>query len=187
MSDTQAIKVPFDLQYGTYEDALKQLNVEGQPTEAEFTVNWEMIKIYCSLTEDANLSYWDEAFAKKQWGGIVAPPGLLLTWAMPLQWHPTSKRRHYFCALSLPLPGNTVINVATTTEFSQHLLLGDRITVSDRLIELSPEKSTRLGVGHFLKTKATFKNQKGELIAEQINSLFRFNAHESTQDSARQE
>ena len=158
---TETFNEPFPLAYGVYDDAVKMLNKPGEKVVAEFSVNWEMIKIYCSMVEDSNASYWDEDYANKQWGGIVAPPGLLLTWAMALQWHPHKEREHYFIAMKIPLPGDTLINVATDTEFHE-------------LIDVSEEKKTRLGVGHFLTTKAKFFNQRDQLIAEQTNSLFRY-------------
>lgn len=171
---TEEFNVPFPLEYGTYEEALKVVGKPGNRVIAEFSVNWEMIKIYCSLEEDANPSYWDEEYASKQWGGIVAPPGLLLSWAMSLQWHPDKERQHYFVAMKIPLPGDTLINVGTTTEFHRHLFLGDRLSVEDQLVNVSEEKTTRLGVGHFLTTQANFFNQKDELIAVQSNQLFRY-------------
>tara|TARA_R110000787_G_scaffold48660_4_gene117020 strand:+ start:1852 stop:2433 length:582 start_codon:yes stop_codon:yes gene_type:complete len=171
---TEQFKVPFPLEYGSYEDALKLVDVRGERIYAEFTVNWEMIKVYCAMEEDANPSYWDEAYATKQWGGIVAPPGLLLTWGMALQWHPDKDRQHYFVAMKVPLPGDTLINVATSTEFHRHLFLGDRLSAVDRLVEVSEEKKTRLGVGHFLTTEAEFFNQKDELIAVTTNNMFRY-------------
>ncbi len=171
---TEEFNVPFPLEYGSYEDALKMVGKPDKRVVAEFSVNWEMIKIYCSMEEDANPSYWDEDYARKQWGGIVAPPGLLLSWAMSLQWHPDKERQHYFIAMKIPLPGDTLINVGTTTEFHRHLFLGDRLSVEDQLVSVSEEKTTRLGVGHFLTTQANFFNQKDELIAVQTNQLFRY-------------
>jgi len=171
---SEIFNVPFPLAQGSYEDALKHVGKPAEPVVAELSVNWEMIKIYCSMVEDGNASYWDEAYAKQQWGGIVAPPGLLLAWAMSLQWHPEKKREHYFIAMKIPLPGDTLINVATDTEFHRHLYLGDRVSVVDELTAVSEEKHTRLGVGHFLTTRAKFFNQDNALIAVQTNSLFRY-------------
>jgi len=47
-----------------------------------------MIKYYAAHLEDANPSYWDEDFATQAWGGIVSPPGMLMSWLMPLPWKP---------------------------------------------------------------------------------------------------
>lgn len=172
-------QAPFPLTFGTYEDALKLLGQAGEKTVAEFSVTQEAIKVYCSLVEDANASYWDETYARGQWSGIVAPPGLLLSWCMALQWHPHRERSHYIMALRVPLPGDTLINVATTTEFDRHLYLGDRVSVQDRLLQISEEKDTRLGIGHFLTTEAEFVNQNGERVAVQTNQLFRYRTHEA--------
>lgn len=168
---------PFPLSYGSYEEALALLNKAGTKTTAEFSVTWEMIKLYCSLVEDANASHWDADYAEKQWAGIIAPPGMLLTWCMPLQWHPEKPLEHYMVAVKVPLPGDTLINVATSTDFHRHLYIGDTVTVQDKLIELSERKETRLGIGHFLTTEAEYRNQKGEQVAVQTNQLFRYQSH----------
>jgi acyl dehydratase len=172
-------QAPFPLTFGTYTDALKLVGQAGAKTVAEFSVTWEAIKVYCALVEDANPSYWDEAYARRQWGGIVAPPGLLLSWCMALEWHPTKARKHYIMALRVPLPGDTLINVATSTEFDRHLYLGDRVSVQDRLVQISEEKDTRLGIGHFLTTEAEFLDQDGARVAVQTNQLFRYRTHEA--------
>lgn len=174
----EAIKDPFPLTFGSYEDALKLIGKKSAAVVAEFSVTREMIKLYCSLVEDANASYWNEAYADKQWGGVVAPPGMLLVWPMPLLWHPSKEQIHYFLSTKIPLPGKTLINVSTETEFFKHLYVGDRVSVVDQLIEISEEKTTRIGRGHFLKTRAEFVNQNSELIAVHNNSLFRFDALE---------
>ncbi|MFZ2209820.1 MAG: MaoC family dehydratase N-terminal domain-containing protein [Porticoccaceae bacterium] len=172
-------QAPFPLTFGTYTDALKLVGQAGAKTVAEFSVTWEAIKVYCALVEDANPSYWDENYARRQWGGIVAPPGLLLSWCMALEWHPTKARKHYIMALRVPLPGDTLINVATSTEFDRHLYLGDRVSVQDRLVQISEEKDTRLGIGHFLTTEAEFLDQDGARVAVQTNQLFRYRTHEA--------
>jgi len=177
MTTASEHKEPFPLSYGSYEDALALLNKPGEKIVAEFSVTWEMIKLYCSLVEDGNASHWDSAYAQKQWGGIIAPPGMLLTWCMPLQWHPEKIPRHFMMAVKVPLPGKTLINVATSAAFHRHLFVGDIVTAQDKLTALSAKKDTRLGVGHFITTEAEFFNQKGELVAVQTNNLFRYDSH----------
>ncbi|MBV1881981.1 MAG: MaoC family dehydratase N-terminal domain-containing protein [Pseudomonadales bacterium] len=169
----------FPLNFGSYEDALTLIGEKSTRIVAEFTVNWEMIKVYCSMLEDGNESHWDEEYAKKQWGGIIAPPGMLLTWPMPMQWHPTKEQIHYFIATTIPLPGSTLINVSTDSEFYKHLYLGDRVSVEDTLLAISEKKTTRLGTGHFLTTRAEFFNQKDELVAVLNNNLFRYDTLEA--------
>ncbi len=172
--DTQKVNDPFPLLKGTYEDALKMIGKPGKLTFAEFTVNQDMIKNYCAMVEDKNLSYWDEAYSKKQWGGLVAPPGMLLAWPMALVWRPDKVRDHYFISINVPFPGTTLINVGTESEFLKPVYVGDNLNVYDELVSISQEKKTRLGTGHFLKTRATFRNQKGEVVAVRINNMFRY-------------
>jgi len=39
---------------------------------------------------------------------------------------------------------------------------------------VSPEKQTKLGVGHFVETMDTFSRQDGSVVATNRNTLFRF-------------
>ena len=49
-----------------------------------------------------------------------------------------------------------------------------RLTVVEKLVSVSPEKRTRLGVGHFVETLDTFSRQDGAVVATNRNTLFRF-------------
>jgi len=46
--------------------------------------------------------------------------------------------------------------------------------VVEELVSVSPEKKTRLGVGHFVQTLETFRRQDGTVVAKNRNTLFRF-------------
>lgn len=48
-----------------------------------------------------------------------------------------------------------------------------------RLVQISEEKDTRLGIGHFLTTEAEFLDQDGARVAVQTNQLFRYRTHEA--------
>jgi len=41
-------------------------------------------------------------------------------------------------------------------------------------VSVSPEKETRLGVGHFVQTLETYRRQDGVVVAKSRNTLFRF-------------
>lgn len=174
MNQTEDYSRIFPLQFGSYEDAVKFLDAPDRLSFSDLDVTWPLIQEYCALLEDGNPSYWDEPFARKQWGGIVAPPGLMMTWPMPLLWRPDGGKEHYVLSINIPLPGDTLINVATDSEFFGPVFVGDRINVSERLVSITPEKKTRLGAGHFLRTEATFRNQRGEPVAVRNNDLFRY-------------
>jgi hypothetical protein len=52
--------------------------------------------------------------------------------------------------------------------------VGDELNVVERLDSVGPEKTTRLGTGHFIVTTATYRNRAGELIGTLENTLFRY-------------
>ena len=51
---------------------------------------------------------------------------------------------------------------------------GDRLTIVEEVVSVSPEKQTKLGVGHFIETLDTFTRQDGAVVATNRNTLFRF-------------
>ena len=76
--------------------------------------------------------------------------------------------------LRIPLPGTTFINAANDAEFLEPIVEGDLLTVVEELVSVSPEKKTRLGVGHFIQTLETFRRHDGTVVARNRNTLFRF-------------
>ena len=159
---------------GTYEEGLKMIGAKSEVRFSEIEVNWPMIKYYCAMVEDANPAYWDREYAQRQWGGQVAPPGMLQVWMSRIQWKPGGVTPSPSLADSIPLPGDTLINVSTEAEFLRPVRIGDVLNVVDEVISISPEKTTRLGTGHFVTTVATYRNQRGEVVARNTNNLFRF-------------
>ena len=47
----------------------------------------------------------------------------------------------------------------------QPIVEGDLLTVVEELVSVSPEKRTRLGVGHFVETLETYRRQDGTVVA----------------------
>jgi hypothetical protein len=166
------------LTFGTYEEALTWI---GRTTEAnigEVPVNGPMIKIYCAAVQDANQSYWDEAFAQQHWGGVVAPPGMLQTWTIPMQWRPEGRRTISVMAAKVPLPGDKPINVSTEFEFFEPVREGMVLIMTDRLEAISPEKTTKVGTGHFITSVSEYRDQLGTLLARSTNVLYRYKAND---------
>ena len=169
----------YDLAFGTYEDARAMLGARTEPRQGEVDVNGGMIKHYCALVEDGNASYWDPEFAEREWGGVVAPPGMLMTWVMPIEWKPGTQKPVPLLTGRVPLPGDTIINVSNDTEMLRPVLVGDRLSVTEELLDVSEEKTTRLGTGHFVTTVTTYRRQDGEVVGVMTNVLFRFTAAET--------
>ncbi|MBI2964478.1 MAG: MaoC family dehydratase N-terminal domain-containing protein [Deltaproteobacteria bacterium] len=170
------------LQYGSFEEARAWIGSETPPRDCEDEIERSQIKYFCSLVEDGNPSYWDEEWARAHWGGILAPPGLLFVWSMPLLWRPGGEMRPPTIATQIPLPGDTVINVSTDSRFLRPVLAGDRLSFVERVIDVSAEKKTQLGAGHFITTEITYRNHRGEVVGVHRNVLFRYR---STPEEAR--
>lgn len=167
-----------DLNFGTYQEALEWIGRETEPTTGEVAVNLPMIRMYSAAIEDGNASYWDEEAARAIWGGNVAPPGMLQTWTIPMQWRPDGRRSISVMAAKVPLPGDKPVNVTTDFEFFEPVREGDRLTMVDRLEAISPEKTTRVGTGHFITSVTEYRNQHGVLLARSTNTLFRYKSRE---------
>jgi acyl dehydratase len=166
--------ISYEFAFGSYEDALKMVGVRSEPRLVGTAVSAARIQHFASMVRDANPSYWDEAFAHRVWGGLVAPPALLMGLVIPPPWLPTGAPRVASVAIRVPLPGTTFINASNDAEFLAPILEGDRLTVVEEVVSVSPEKRTRLGVGHFVETCDSFYTDDGNLVATNRNTLFRF-------------
>lgn len=169
---------------GTEEEARKMIGSHSEPWEGELEVNLPMIRYYCSSVQDGNSSYWDEDFAQRQWGGFISPPAMLFSWLLPLGWHPYPTAELEPMAMKVPLPGSSPINISSDTEFLQPVRVGDRLSFIEQLLDISPEKTNPLGVGHFITTVGEYRNQHDELVARETNILFRFTPHSDQEGAA---
>jgi acyl dehydratase len=167
-------EISYEFTFGTYEEALGMVGVRTEPRLAGTAVSGSRIQHFASMVRDANPSYWDEAFARQAWGGLVAPPALLVGLLMPPPWVPGGERPAASIAIRLPLPGTAIINAANDAEFLTPVIEGDRLSVVDEVVALSPEKKTRLGVGHFIETLETYYGGAGTPVATSRNTLLRY-------------
>ncbi|MBW0020133.1 MAG: MaoC family dehydratase N-terminal domain-containing protein [Mycobacterium sp.] len=160
--------------FGSYEDALRMVGVVDEPRTATTPVSAARIQLFAAMVHDGNRSYWDAEFARKRWGGLLAPPAVLMGWTIPPPWEPAGPPPAASIALRVPLPGTTFINAANDVEFLQPIVEGDCLTVVEELVSVSPEKQTRLGLGHFIETLETYTRQDDVVVARNRNTLFRF-------------
>ena len=169
----------YQLAFGTYEDALQMVGAASEPRTAATAVSGARIQLFAAMVHDGNRSYWDAEYARQRWGGLLAPPALLMGWLIPPPWEPPrpsyqGSARPAGLVLRVPLPGTTFINAANDVEFLEPIVEGDLLTVVEELVSVSPEKTTRLGIGHFVETLETFRRQDGTVVARNRNTLFRF-------------
>jgi len=169
----------YQLAFGTYEDALRMVGAASEPRTAATPVSAARIQLFAAMVHDGNRSYWDAEFARQRWGGLLAPPALLMGWLIPPPWEPAGRPPAgrppaASVVLRVPLPGTTFINAANDVEFMEPIVEGDVLTVVEELVSVSPEKRTRLGVGHFVETLETYRREDEVVMATCRNTLFRF-------------
>jgi acyl dehydratase len=170
---------------------LQALTRESEPETAPLEVNEYLIRHWCETLEDGNPLYLDEEYAHKRgFRSVVAPPGsFMTTFSMQIRWPwPPGGREpaphiHYDIKNALGLPVGIISSI--DVELGEPLQLGDRLSVSQRLVSVSPWKKTRLGEGHFWTMDRIYRNQRGELVARERMSAFGYGRDtEATQPAA---
>jgi len=157
---------------------LMELTKETPPEPASLVVNDYLIRHWCETLEDGNPLYLDEEYAKSRgFKTVLAPPGSFMTaFSMPFRWPwPPGGREpephiHYHIKEALSLSVGIIGSVEL--EFGTPLQLGDRISISQRLVSVSPWKKTRVGEGHFWTMDRLYRNQSGELVARERITAF---------------
>ena len=150
----------------------------GPPVAGADPVNRPMIRHWCDAMGDTNPVYTDdEAAASSVHGGIIAPPTMLQTWSM---WgyrpRPQTGGSLQDELLRL-LDGQGFTSVVATNceqEYVRALRPGDEITISSTIDSVSEEKTTGLGVGHFVTTKQTYRDASGDLVATMLFRILKF-------------
>lgn len=173
----QKAETGLSLKFGTYDEGRGWIGKEGDPVYAADPIDLAQIHRYCALNEDGNPLYWDEEYAKRsRFGGIIAPNAIIMVAAMGGYWQPSwmPKAKGKSATATLPLPGDTVINTNSLQEYFRPLRPGDRLWSQEKIADITSEKKTRLGVGHFITTVASYYNQYGDLVATNTNTLYRF-------------
>lgn len=142
----------------------------GPPYTGRDPVNEPMIRQWCDAMGDTNPAYLDPAAAKESvHGGIVAPPTMLQAWTM-LGFEmaegydePTNEEQRLHKLLTDH--GYTgVVGTDTAQGYTRYLRPGDVVTADTVIESVSEEKATALGLGYFIVTRTTFRDQDGEEV-----------------------
>lgn len=153
----------------------------GAPVTARDAVNQAMIRHWADAMGDANPVYVDDEAAKATGrDGVIAPPTMLQAWTMrglvPPDPNATPATTGFPALLRELEAAGFSSTVATNCEQTYHreLRIGDVITVSEVVADVSPEKQTALGRGHFVTSKISYTDQHGEVVGEQLWRILRF-------------
>ena len=164
----------YELAFGSYEDGLKMVGYRSGPRVAATAVSGARIQMFAATVRDPNPGYWDVEFATRTWGGLIAPPAMLMGWLIPPPWQPGDRPPIPSIVLRIPLPGTSFVNASNEVELLEPIREGDWLTVVEEVVSISPEKATRLGTGHFVETLETYERDDGASVATNRNTLFRF-------------
>ncbi len=160
--------------------AALQANVgaTGTSVPARDAVNPSMIRHWCDAMEDTNPNYVDAAHAAAgPHGGIVAPPTMLNAWTMigniPRTLDPNDPQGGVNARLDA---AGYVGVVATNSEhvYRRYLRPGDVVTSVQKLVDVTDEKQTGLGIGHFVTTETEYYDQTGEQVGSMFFRILKF-------------
>ena len=154
------------------------------------SVNLPMIRHWDAAFEDHNPVYTDAAAAaESRFGGIVAPPLMLQTWTMATPKITGIAERGgspVESTGSTPLAvldeAGLTATLATNSEFEivRYLRVGDVISASTVIEEISAEKQTRLGPGRFVTWVTTYTDQAGDVVGRQRFRILKFRPPDTT-------
>ena len=161
------------LNRGPVEDGRAWIGQPTTPFPSGRRVGVSQVELFAALVRDDDPRYWTQGDRRP------VPPGLLLTYTLPLPWSP--RRQAVPIWARIPLPGDTLINVSTSTTFHREAFTGDEVTLLEEVVTVSPEKTTRLGTGHFLTTRVRFQVD-GAPLADHTNVMFRYGSDSSRSD-----
>jgi 3-oxo-4,17-pregnadiene-20-carboxyl-CoA hydratase alpha subunit len=168
------------------EDLLERLRAiagarSGEPVVARDPVNLPMIRHWCDAIDDRNPVYTDpELAARSLHRGIVAPPTMLQAWTMPglvpKEVREARMSSRVYAALRLLDEAGFTSVVATncTQEYQRYLRPGDLLSAETAIEDVSEEKKTALGAGHFVTQRTQYRDQNGELVASLRFRLLKF-------------
>jgi acyl dehydratase len=161
---------------GGYDEARSWIGRRSEPRPMDTAVDESRCKYFAALCEDGNPAYWDAEWAARVFGAPLAPSGMLMSLLMPLPWKPGGRGAAPSMAVDVPLPGRTFINVETDCELFRPVHWGDRLSLCEEILDISPEKHTRLGRGHFVTTRLLLLDAAQQPVAAITNVLYRFDA-----------
>lgn len=132
---------------------------QSEPTVIE--IEKGMIKRFAQAIEDPNPLWQDEEYARNtRYGGIVAPPGFLMTMMMsgPIM------------ELPFQSPLTRILDGGGEWEYFEPVRPGDVLTVVNTLVDIR-ERSGRAGKMLFVVRETTWRNQRKELVAKSRGTL----------------
>ena len=143
-------------------------------------VNQAMIRHWVEAIGDENPVYVDrDAAAASVHGEIVAPPTMLQAWVMRGLRLAGAARGGGGAQDELMdlLDGAGFSSVVATNceqEYHREVKLGDHLSATTTIEAVSDEKTTALGIGHFVTTRVEYRDDAGEPVGTMQFRILKF-------------
>jgi len=119
-------------------------------------IEYGKIREFAKSIKDPNPIYHDPEYAKKEVGGVMAPPTFLMTLA---HWDDGEGRPHVKMDLRRVLHGEQEF------EYLKPIYAGDVLTAVTRVTDVYEKSGSRGGIMTFAIMETEYKNQRGDLVA----------------------
>ena len=164
-----------------HEQLVAQVGRRGSVQRARDPVNGPAIRTWCDAMSEANPYYTDEAAAAAgPHGGLVAPPATINMWTMPglvMGGQPQRATDEPQAGVYTMLDDAGFVGVVATNSdqvYRRYLRPGDHLSQQTTLVDVSPQKQTALGVGHFVTTEVEYADQDGDPVGSVSFRIFKF-------------
>jgi acyl dehydratase len=145
------------------------------------------------LAWDAPIHYDTDAARAAGFADVVSPATMLMTWVLPAYWNPGDPppRTHdayllpRFALRQIPAPGGALFATSCDTDYLEPVYLGDRLS-SEVVFSRYTRKTLDIGDGAFMVAETKYMNQKGDVVAHEAITVFRYspNAEQESEDRA---
>ena len=147
---------------------------------------WQWVEAF----DDRNPLYSDASYAKNAgFKDIQSPAAMVQSWCLPSiarKYPPGSSSERPYAILDVASKHGFSGNVAVSYDqrFLKPVILGDRLHYFVEPIQVTPEKTTRLGTGHFITCLEEYRNQDDVIVYESRTTYFNFKGGDPDSTSA---
>ena len=143
----------------------KFINLKTKPKI--YNVDRHSVERFAEAIGDDNTIYFNETYAKKTMGGLIAPP----TYVRLLRPNKLEKE--------FPEPFSNLVDGGSSYNFYEHIYVGDKISVVSKLKDLFI-KTGKIGDMLFKLTLISYTNQKKILVTTQEVTTITYGKGEKT-------
>ena len=165
-----------------YNSLTSEVGSAGKIEVARDSVSEPVIRSWCDAMSESNPLYINQDFANdSKHGGIIAPPAMLQVWTMSGLHLGNQFQRNTEDSPSagvyqlLDEAGFTgVVATNATYHYNEVIRPGDLISASQKLLDVSEEKTTAIGMGHFVTTETIYSDASGKQVGSMEFRVLKF-------------